>query len=92
MDSTPPRGAIYPSAQFALNGQQAPDGTVLTTNEEIRRYLLHSAGLAMVPFQAFGARDETGWFRLSGGAVSPADIRALMPRLRAALQALIKKR
>ncbi len=92
VDSTPPRGAIYLSAQFALNGQQAPDGTVLTTNEEIRRYLLHSAGLAMVPFQAFGARDETGWFRLSGGAVSPADIRALMPRLRAALQALIKKR
>ncbi|MCX5756203.1 MAG: aminotransferase class I/II-fold pyridoxal phosphate-dependent enzyme [Gemmatimonadetes bacterium] len=85
VDSTPPQGAIYLSAQFALNGKRAPDGTVLQTNEDIRRYLLHSAGLAAVQFQAFGAREETGWFRLSAGAVSPADIKALMPRLREAL-------
>jgi aspartate aminotransferase len=85
VDSTPPQGAIYLSAQFALNGKRAPDGTVLKTNEDIRRYLLQSAGLAAVQFQAFGAREETGWFRLSAGAVSPDDITALMPRLRAAL-------
>ena len=88
VDSTPPQGAIYLSAQFALNGRRAPDDTVLTTNEDIRRYLLHSAGLAAVQFQAFGAREETGWFRLSAGAVSPADIKALMPRLREALAAV----
>ena len=88
VDSTPPQGAIYLSAQFALNGKRAPDGTALTTNEDIRRYVLHSAGLAAVQFQAFGAREETGWFRLSAGAVSPADIKALMPRLREALAAV----
>ena len=84
----PPQGAIYLSAQFALNGKRAPDGTVLKTNEDIRRYLLQAAGLAAVQFQAFGAREETGWFRLSAGAVSPADIKALMPRLREALAAV----
>lgn len=88
VDSTPPSGAIYLSAQFALQGKRTPAGVRLETNEQIRGYLLLAAGLAAVPFQAFGAREETGWFRLSVGAVSPEQIRALMPRLREALSAL----
>jgi aspartate aminotransferase len=88
VDSTPPSGAIYLSARFALQGKRAPSGERFVTNEEIRGYLLREAGLAAVPFQAFGAREETGWFRLSVGAVSPEQIRALMPRLREALLAL----
>jgi aspartate aminotransferase len=88
VDSTPPRGSIYLSAQFNLAGKKTPDSRALKTNEDIRGYLLRSCGLAAVQFQAFGAREETGWFRLSAGAVSPEDIRGLMPRLRKALAAL----
>jgi aspartate aminotransferase len=57
----------------------------LRTNEDIRQLLLQHAGLAIVPFQAFGLQEESGWFRLSVGAVSLADIAAMMPRLRALL-------
>lgn len=88
VDSTPPQGAIYLSARFALNGRNAPDGSVLATNDDIRRYLLRSCGLAVVPFQAFGAREETGWFRLSVGAVSTDEIKAVLPRLRDSLMAV----
>jgi aspartate aminotransferase len=88
VNSTAPRGSIYLSAQFALHGKRTPDGHTLATNEDIRGYLLHAAGLAAVQFQGFGSRDETGWFRLSAGAVSPDDIRAMMPRVRKALEAL----
>ena len=88
VESTVPQGAIYLSARFALHGKRTPDGEVLATNEAIRRYLLHAAGLAAVQFQAFGQREETGWFRLSAGAVSPQDVRELIPRLRQSLQAL----
>lgn len=88
VESTPPQGAIYLSARFALAGLRTPDGEVLESNESIRRYLLKSAGLAMVQFQAFGATEDTGWFRLSVGAVSLAAIEALRPRLRQALAAL----
>jgi len=42
----------------------------------------------VVGLEAFGAREETGWFRLSVGAVSREDIRGLMPRLKVALQAV----
>ena len=58
-------------------------GRTLTTNEQIRRLVLEEAGLAIVPFQAFGLKEESGWFRLSVGAVSIEDIVSVFPRLRA---------
>jgi len=39
----------------------------------------------VVPFQAFGLREDSGWFRISVGAVSLAEIDAAFPRLRTAL-------
>ena len=47
--------------------------------------LLEQAGFAVVPFQAFGLREDSGWFRISVGAVSVAEIDAALPRVRAAL-------
>ena len=88
LDAIPPMGAIYLSARFPLHGWRTPAGGVLTTNEQIRHYLLDAAGLAVVPFQAFGMREETGWFRLSVGAVSVDEIRAMFGRLGPALAAL----
>ena len=56
------------------------------TNEEIRIWLLQEAGVAVVPFQAFGLEADTGWFRISIGAVSLEDIGAAMDRLESALK------
>jgi aspartate aminotransferase len=83
-----PMGAIYLSARFALNGRRAPDGTLLATNEDVRRYLLGAAGCAVVPFQAFGVGRDDGWFRLSVGAVSLGEIGAVLPRIEAAVRAV----
>jgi aspartate aminotransferase len=46
------------------------------------------AGMAVVPFDAFGSSTDEGWFRLSVGAVSIADIEGALPRLRAGLESL----
>ncbi|HEY0781054.1 MAG TPA: pyridoxal phosphate-dependent aminotransferase, partial [Thermoanaerobaculia bacterium] len=58
------------------------------TNDDVRRYVLEAAAIAMVPFQAFGAPENDGWFRLSAGAVSVEDIEAALPRLESALRPL----
>ena len=84
--SIAPQGAIYVSAQFDLRGRKTPDGQPLDTNDAIRRYLLDAAGLGAVPFQAFGLPGDTGWFRLSIGVVSVADIEALLPRIQVAVE------
>lgn len=76
VDVIAPQGAIYLSVRFLLAGR---------TNEQIRKRLLDEAGFAVVPFQAFGLKEDSGWFRISVGAVSNADIEAALPRVRAVL-------
>ena len=76
-----PQGAIYFSAQFRLHGRNVA-GQAIETDEDIRNLLLERAGAAVVPFQAFGVRENTGWFRLSAGAVSLDEIHELFPRIK----------
>jgi aspartate aminotransferase len=87
VEAIAPEGAIYLSARFALAGRTAPDGTALDNDEAVRTYLLHAAGVAVVPFQAFGVAGDSGWFRLSVGAVSKEQITRTLPRLRDAIAA-----
>jgi aspartate aminotransferase len=75
-----PQGAIYLSVQFKLAGR---------SNEEIRKLLLDLAGFAVVPFQAFGSKKDDGWFRLSVGAVSPAEIESGLRRVREVLRSAV---
>jgi aspartate aminotransferase len=85
VSSFTPQGAIYLTVKFDLIGKRIGDKAI-RANEEIRRLLLAEAGFAVVPFQAFGLEEETGWMRLSVGAVSPDDIRTGLSRVRALLE------
>ena len=76
-----PQGAIYLSVRFDLVGTGA-----LKTNDDIRKLLLEKASFAVVPFQAFGLAEDTGWFRLSVGATSVKEIEEALPRVEAALR------
>ena len=82
-----PDGAIYVSLQLKLRGKKI-GGREIRDNEEIRSLVLEKAGIAVVSFQAFGLREESGWFRLSVGAVSLEEIAEVFPRLRALLSEL----
>lgn len=85
VESIPPMGAIYLTARIHPFGRRTPAGTELRINDDVRRFVLEEAGIGIVPFQAFGSVEDEGWFRLSAGAASPAEIQAALPRLEAAL-------
>ena len=68
VDSIAPQGAIYLSVRLDL-----PDAT---------SRLLNDAGIALVPFAAFGASSASPWFRLSVGTLSLSEIEPLLHRLR----------
>jgi aspartate aminotransferase len=87
IDCVDPQGAIYLSLRIDAIGRSI-EGSRIDSNETIRKLLLDQAGLAVVPFQAFGLPDESGWFRISVGAVSMAEIDAAFPRIRALLDRL----
>ena len=84
-----PQGAIYLSVKLGLVGRRFR-GATLATNEDVRELILREAGFGIVPFQAFGLQEESGWFRISVGSVSVDDIRAALPRLRALLEEAAK--
>jgi aspartate aminotransferase len=88
VDCVRPQGAIYLSLRLNLVGSTS-GGRVIATNDDIRKLLLEEAGLAVVPFQAFGLEQDSGWFRLSVGAVSLNDIAQSFPRLQAMLDGLM---
>lgn len=83
----PPEGAIYLTVRFPLFGGHR-HGVPITTNEQIRTILLEEAGIGIVPFQAFGLRENSGWFRLSVGSVSMEDIESALPRVQKVLHSL----
>ena len=87
--STVPQGAIYISVQFDVIGKTTPKGKLLETNRDIRQYLLHEARVALVAFQAFYMWEETGWFRISVGAVGAEELQQGLIRIRDAIASLV---
>jgi aspartate aminotransferase len=88
VDVIEPQGAIYLSMRVRATGKRTTEGKRLSSDEDVRTYLLHEAGIAVVPFQAFGLREDTGWFRASVGAISKDDCAGFADRLRKALNKL----
>ncbi len=83
-----PQAAIYLTIQFDLAGRSSADGTILKTQEEVTNYLLEKAGLAIVPFYAFGNDHSSNWYRLSVGTCKEEDIQPMFEKLREALNGL----
>jgi aspartate aminotransferase len=79
------QGAIYLSVQFDIVGLSTPSGRMLDTDEAVRRYILENAGVAVVPFTAFGYPDKSGWVRMSVGAIGREDVAGTIEALRGAL-------
>lgn len=85
VEAIAPQGAIYLSLRIDIRGKKTPAGDTIETDEDIRKFLLDEAALALVPFSCFGVKGDTAWFRASVGAVSKADCESIGGRLESAL-------
>lgn len=88
VDAIEPMGAIYLTVKVDCAGRATPDGSVLITSTDINSYLIKEAGVAFVPFSAFGTGEDMNWFRASVGAITLQDIEQIIPRVREALTKL----
>ena len=88
VDAISPQAAIYLTIQFDLHGKITETGTVLETTRDITKYILDEAKLAVVPFYAFGASEDSTWFRMSVGTCAVADVEVIISNLKNALQKL----
>jgi aspartate aminotransferase len=88
VDAITPQAAIYLTIKFELHGKKTSDGVLLNTTKDITKYILDEAKLAIVPFYAFGASDNSPWYRLSVGTCRLSDVNDVIENLRKALQKL----
>jgi aspartate aminotransferase len=88
VDVLEPEAAIYLTIKVDLKGKQMPDGSVIKDQQEVTSFLLNEAGLAVVPFSAFGAPKDSPWYRLSVGTCKLEDIPEMFRKLRGAMEKL----
>jgi len=87
VDAVAPQAAIYLTIKLNLAGQKADD-RLLATQADVTNYILSEAKLAVVPFYAFGAANNSPWYRLSVGTCHLEEIADMFTQLEAALEKL----
>ncbi len=83
-----PQAAIYLTIQLDLAGSTTADGRKLNNTREVTAYVLDEAGMAVVPFYAFGAPETSNWYRLSVGTCKREDVAKALSKLETALEKL----
>ncbi len=89
VDCIAPQAAIYLTAKFDLLGKRTADGKTLHDAEAIATYLINEAGVAMVPFYAFGDGRDCVWFRISVGTIHIEEASAIGDNLKNAIDKLL---
>nr|WP_245169869.1 aminotransferase class I/II-fold pyridoxal phosphate-dependent enzyme [Chryseobacterium sp. PvR013] len=88
VDSIEPMGALYLTIKLDYIGKTKPDGSVIENSSDLVFYLINDAGVALVPFSAFGEEKSEPWFRASVGGLAVDEIKVMLPKLESALNNL----
>ena len=88
VDAIAPEAAIYLTIKIDLTGKKTADAKILADQGAVTAYVLNTAGLAVVPFYAFGADRSSVWYRLSVGTCKKEEINEMIGKLREALNKL----
>ncbi len=83
VDVLAPEAAIYLTVKIDLVGKG-----MIRDQQEVTSFLLNEAGLAVVPFSAFGAPKTSPWYRLSVGTCRLEDIPEMFRKLKEAMKKL----
>lgn len=86
IDAIAPEGAIYLTVKVDAAGKQTENGQALHSQADVTAFLLNEAKLALVPFYAFGASNDSPWYRLSVGTCKKEEISEMLEKLKNALK------
>jgi aspartate aminotransferase len=85
-----PQAAMYLTVQVNIKGYVLPNGEIIHHTSQITSFLLNHASFAVVPFSAFGAENDSCWYRISVGNCNINDIPEMMIQLSKAFALLTK--
>ncbi len=85
IESIQPMGAMYLTIKLDYIGKKTEEGNLIENSSDLVFYLIKDAGVALVPFSAFGNAREMPWFRASVGGLTLNEIKEMLPRLEKSL-------
>jgi aspartate aminotransferase len=88
VDCIAPEAAIYLTIKVDAVCRKTPEGKTLENQGDVTAYILNNAGLAVVPFYAFGSSRSNPWYRLSVGTCKKEEINEMIEKLGDALKKL----
>lgn len=88
VDAVKPAAALYLTVRIELNGKTLPNGRKIESTADTSAFLLEHAGIAIVPFNAFGAAKTSTWFRVSVGTCKRDEIAHIIQALTNAIDIL----
>nr|MBP6624451.1 pyridoxal phosphate-dependent aminotransferase [Chitinophagaceae bacterium] len=62
VEAIAPSAAMYLTVRFSLKGKKDVQGNIIQSTAETTSYILQQASIALVPFSAFGADQESEWY------------------------------
>lgn len=90
IDVIEPQAGLYLTVKLNLRHRKTNDNQHFADADDILKYLLEQANVALVPFYAFGSNKESEWFRLSVGTCKKEDIPEILNRFHRILEKLKK--
>ena len=91
VDAISPQAALYLTVKLDFSHFSTPEGDSLHTGREVYKYLLNEAGVALVPFYAFGLAEDSIWYRLSVGTAKLEEIPTIFKNIEQAFSKLKEK-
>src|SRR5665213_951669 len=85
VDAILPEAAVFLCLKIELTGRENKDGTFIHDAEQLTRFLLAEAKIALLPFYIFGSHNNASWFRLSVGTCNTHEMSMVIRALRHAL-------
>ncbi len=88
VDAIKPQASIYLTVQIDIVGKKQVTGEAIQNTKEATEFILRQAGIAMVPFYAFGASKNSNWYRISVGTCQLDQVDDFITALSNALEQL----
>lgn len=91
IDIIPPQAAIYLTARFPWVNKTTKEGKTLHNQQDVTAYLLNDCEIAIVPFYAFGASQDSDWYRISVGTLDKNEIHTILSNLKKGMDNFLSK-
>ncbi len=89
IDVIEPQAAIYLTVRLPWRSKNVKGAGVLTTQQKVTQFVLDECKVGLVPFKAFGASEDSEWYRISVGTLKKDEIPLIIQALQRGMDSFI---